>query len=94
MIQDEVLVLLDPNDNSNINYVSEEGDYFEFQQVAVVTYEDELFAILRTVDPDTCLALDEYVVFRIVFEEESAYVLLENDRYICNTIFQRYFNSH
>ena len=92
MIQDEVLVLLDPNNHSNINYVSEEGDYFEFQQVSVVSYEDELYALLRSVDPDSCLPLDEYAVFHIVFEEDSAYVLVEDDPYICGSIYRRYLN--
>ena len=91
MIQDEVLILLDPNDYRNINYVTDSGDYFEFQQVATVNYEEEFFAILRSIDADTSEPKDEYVVFRIVFDGDSAYVLVEDDEEVVKGVYREYY---
>ena len=91
MIQDEVLILLDPNDHRNINYVTDSGDYFEFQQVAIINYEDEIYAILRSVDADTLEPMDEYVVFRIVFDGDSAYVLVEDEEEVVKGVYREYY---
>lgn len=60
--------LFDENNNDIIELQQEDGKVLKFEQVAVVAYNSEYYAIMHPVE----LKKDEVVVFRLVEDDEDS----------------------
>ena len=67
--------LFDDENEENIILFDNEGNEIELEQVAIVTDEDEIYAVLHVVgDPD-----EEVLVFRIDPEDEESVTMVEDE---------------
>ena len=67
--------LLDEKNDENIILFDEDGNEIELEQIAVVTYEKVLYAILRPVTA----AEDEAVVFKIDADDEESITIVDDE---------------
>jgi len=67
--------LLDAGNDENIFLFDENGDEIELEQIAAITHEGKIYAILR---PLTA-AEDEAVVFLIDTEDEESIIVVEDE---------------
>jgi len=67
--------LLDENNNDNVFLFDEQDNEIEFEQIATVTYENHVYAILRPLDA----AEDEAVVFLLDPTDEESINVVEDD---------------
>ena len=68
--------LLDDENLENITLVDENGDEVEMEQIAIITHNKEMYAILRPLDEDE----DAAVVFKIDADDEESLVLVDDDK--------------
>ena len=83
-------MILDEDCDENIVLFDEDGESTEFEQIAVIPLDGQLYCILRPVDlPD--LDEDEAFVFAINEEDEEGSVDLVEDEDIIDEVFQLYY---
>lgn len=68
-------VLLDENSNEPIVLYDEKDNAVTFEQVAIIPFEDNLYALLKPVDKMEGVAEDEAVVFKFDEDENEAPIL-------------------
>lgn len=73
--------LFDENNEENIFVKDNEGKEIEFEQVAVVDFEESYYAVLKPVTPVDGVSEDEFLVF-LIDEEKDCLVYEEDDRVI------------
>lgn len=83
-------MLLDENNEDNIILFDDNDEETEFEQIAVIPYEDGLYCILRPVDMPE-LGEDEAFVFAIVEEDGEASIELVEDDELADRIFAVYY---
>ena len=81
--------ILDENNHDFINAYDDFGNPIQFEQVAVVSIEEELFVILRENRDD--IPLEEVLVFRIVMNETNQELLLEENEEVIEEVFDEYY---
>ncbi len=69
-IENPILKLLDPENNDPITLYDENEKPVEFEQIALIPYNDKLYAILKPVAKMDGVADDEAIVFS--FEEDDS----------------------
>ena len=69
-MENPILKLLDPENNETITLYDENEKPVEFEQIALIPYNDKLYAILKPVEKMDGVADDEAIVFS--FEEDDA----------------------
>ncbi len=83
--------LLDPKDSDPIVLYDENDNKVEFEQIALIPYEEKLYTILKPVEKMEGVADDEAIVF--AFEEDAdddqILVVEENDS-IIDAVFDVY----
>lgn len=82
--------LLDPDNESVITLMSENNTIIEFDQIAVIPYENELYAILKPITHIDGVNEDEALVFRMNVEEDSLEII--NDFDLCDNVFDIYYD--
>ena len=83
-------MILDEDCDENILLFDEDGESTEFEQIAVIPLDGQLYCILRPVDlPD--LDEDEAFVFAINEDDEEGSVDLVEDEDIIDEVFQLYY---
>ena len=91
--------VLDEENDDPITMYDEEGNCFKFEQVAVIPYEGELYAILYPLDQVEGVEEAEALVFHIVFDEEAetdeeaiknGYIEIEQDTDTAEAVFNIY----
>ena len=91
--------ILDEENDDPITMYDEEGNCFKFEQVAVIPYEGELYAILYPLDKVEGVEEAEALVFHIVFDEEAetdeeaiknGYIEIEQDTDTAEAVFNIY----
>ncbi len=86
MVYESILEKLFDEDNHDIiELTPENGKNFKFEQIAVVVYESQYYAILRPLE----LGEDEVVVFRVNENDEDALDLV-TDEELSNKILEVY----
>ena len=83
-------MLLDPDNESVITLMSEDNTIVEFDQIAVIPYENELYAILKPITHIDGVKEDEALVFRMNVEEDSLEII--NDFDLCDNVFDIYYD--
>ena len=81
--------ILDENNHDYINTYDDYGNPIQFEQIAVVSVEEELFVILRENSDD--VPYDEVLVFRIVMNETNQELLLEENEEVVEEVFEKYY---
>lgn len=81
--------ILDENNHDFINAYDDFGNPIQFEQVAVVSLEEELFVILRENRED--IPLEEVVVFRIIINDTNQELLLEENEEVIEEVFNKYY---
>ncbi|MBR6769027.1 MAG: DUF1292 domain-containing protein [Clostridia bacterium] len=83
-------MILDEECDDNIVLFDEDGESTEFEQIAVIPLDDQLYCILRPVDMPE-LDEDEAFVFSISEDEEEGAIDLVEDDDIVEEVFQLYY---
>lgn len=83
--------LLDENDSDNIILYDGENEPFEFEQIAVVPYKDEIYAIMRPTFEVEGMEDDEAIVFLIGGDEEESYLVTETNEEVIDEVFAAYY---
>ena len=81
--------ILDENNHDLINAYDDFGNPIQFEQVAVVSIEEELFVILRENRDD--IPVEEVLVFRIVINDTNQELLLEENEEVVEEVFNEYY---
>lgn len=86
-------VLLDENSNDPIVLYDEKDNAVTFEQVAIIPFEDNLYALLKPVDKMEGVADDEAVVFKFDEDENESPILtvVTEDKLIDN-VFNIYLD--
>lgn len=84
--------LLDPKNDDTITLTDDENNQFEFDQVAVVPHENEIYALLTPHDHIEGIGEDEAVVMK-VYTNENGEEVLESivDDKLLDVIFDKYY---
>lgn len=63
--------LFDENNNDNIILYNEKGEATEFEQVALIPIDEQIYAILSLANPTDEIGADEGIVFRVEEAEDG-----------------------
>ena len=83
-------MILDEECNDNIVLFDEDGESTEFEQIAVIPLDDQLYCILRPVDMPE-LDEDEASVFSISEDEDEGMIDLVEDDDIIDEVYKLYY---
>lgn len=84
-------ILLDPKDDRNVKlYV--DGKLVDFEQIANIEYEGELYAFLFPLEPLEGCAEDEGVLFQFVKIDDKIEIEMVDDVNIIDRVYQEYLN--
>lgn len=83
-------MLLDPDNESPIVCYNPEGDEVHFDQIAVVPYKNELYAILKPITKIEGVADNEALVFHVDIDEDTIEIV--NDFKIIDIVFDVYYD--
>ena len=85
--------LLDEENNDPIILENERGEKIVFEQIAIIPKVEELYCILKPVEPIDGLEEDEALVFKILENEEGeASLVLETDEDVIDEVFNVYYD--
>ena len=86
--------LLDVDDNEPITLYDEQDNGVKFEQIALIPYQEKLYAMLKPIDKMEGVADDEAVIF--VFEDDSngndQFLRVVNDDKIIDEVFAIYLD--
>ncbi len=84
--------LLDENDLGTIVLYDENDKEVEFEQIAIIPYNNEVYAILKPLEEMEGVADDEAIVFLLDADEETDEVLsVVEDENIIDAVFDAYY---
>ena len=81
--------LMDDTNDDDVILFDENGDEIILEQIAVIPYEGQVFAILRPIDADE----DSAAVFKIDTEDEESVNIIE-DEALAEKILDIYHNQN
>lgn len=85
--------LLDEENNDPIVLENERGEKIVFEQIAIIPKVEDLYCILKPVEPIDGLEEDEALVFKILENEEGeASLMLETDEDVIDEVFNVYYD--
>ena len=85
--------LLDEENNDPIILENERGEKIVFEQIAIIPKVEDLYCILKPVEPIDGLEEDEALVFKILEKEEGdASLMLETDEDVIDEVFNVYYD--
>ena len=85
-------MILDENNDENIVLYNEEGEAFEFEQIALIVLGNTQFVILRPLLDDEDIDEDEALVFAIEeVDGEDALVIVEDEE-VVDAVFEAYYD--
>lgn len=82
--------LFDENNTDNIVLYNEREEQVEFEQVAVIPINENVYAILKPVQKIDGVADDEAFVFEVVSEDEEETLRLIDEDAIIDKVFAEY----
>ena len=80
--------LYDENNEDNIFLYNENDEPIEFAQIAVIPIEENVYVILKPIEPVEGIADDEALVFEIIDDEE---IHIVQDEKIATKVFDIYY---
>jgi hypothetical protein len=85
-------ILLDEEDKENIRMKDKDGQVIEFEQVAVIAHNQEIYCILHPVTPISGVEEDQALVFKVVERDGEAALDIENDELTAIAVFEKYYD--
>ena len=85
-------VLLDQNDTDPIVLEDDKGKRIRFEQVAIVPYDNKIYAVLKPIDKIEGVKDDEAIVFLCDETTKPTTLRPEADQEIAIKIFDEYYN--
>lgn len=83
--------ILNEENTDNVFLVDDNNIKYEFEQVALIPYKDDVFAILKPVNPSILnVTEDDAIVFSIKEEDDLFTIMIEEDDNIANEVFEMY----
>jgi len=76
--------LFDGDNDDNLFLFDEDGNEIEFEQIAAINHEDNVYAVLHPLDAPE----DEAVVFRIDPTDEESVIMVEDEK-LANEILRK-----
>lgn len=92
-IKNPIDSLFDEDDNDPIVMYNEKGEKVEFEQIALIPIEENIYAILKPTETMEGIGEDEALVFEIVEneeDEEEDYLNLVSDIDVIDKVFDVY----
>jgi hypothetical protein len=89
MEKESILDILLDEDNKEPLVLTSEDQRLTFEQVAVIPFDEKVYAILKPVDPIDGIAEDEAVVFFVDEEHDSLQV--EDNEEKAKAVFDEYY---
>ena len=85
-------ILLDENNDEPIILYDENDKAIKFDQVAIIPMDEDLYAILKPIEPMENVADDEAIVFAIREDKDGDPVIeLETDEARAMQVFEEYY---
>lgn len=88
-MKNNISKLLDENYTENIIFVGDDGQEIEYEQIAVISLENEMYAILHPLISG--IESDEVLVYRIIDNGSNSELLLEENEELINEIFNEFY---
>ncbi len=89
--KDPIEALFDENDTSVITLYNEKNEAVEFEQIAVIPLNEDIFAILQPVILPEGANEDEALVFMLVEQEDGVAINLVKDDAVIDAVFEEYY---
>lgn len=83
-------ILLDEDNDENIVLYDEDNVANEFEQIAVIPFDETIYAILKPVGEMPGVSEDEAIVFAVREFEGEFYLEIEADDKIAEAVFDKY----
>ena len=90
--RDVLDILLDEDNKEPIVLSDEEGERFTFEQIAVIPYNDKVYAVLKPVDHIDGVNDDEAIVFVVDERPTGSVLMVESDEKVAISVFDEYYN--
>lgn len=84
--------ILDENNNEILEIKGINGEILKFEQVALISIENDLFTILHPIAKD--VHPDDVLVFKIKNEGDTAELLLEENEDLIEEVFDEYYSLY
>ena len=86
-------MLLDENNTENLKLYDENNKETEFEQIAVIPYNNKIYCVLKPIDKIENVQDDEAIVFFVDEQEGKEPVLMvETDEKVAMDVFDEYYN--
>lgn len=86
-------ILLDEDNREPIALWDEDNRAIDFEQVAVIPYDNKIYCVLKPIDKIKGVGDDEALVFRVDENEEGDTIIcVEENESIAITIFEQYYD--
>ena len=85
-------VLLDEDNAEPIVLTDESGKRYTFEQIAVIPYNDKVYAVLKPVEKIEGINDDEAVVFYVDERPTGSVLMVETDEKVAISVFDEYYN--
>ena len=82
--------LFDPENNDPITLVDDQDNEVDFEQIAVIPYEQKIYALLKPMTPVEGVGEDEALVFVIEVIEGEATLVIEDNLDTIDAVFSVY----
>ena len=89
--KDPIESLFDENDTGTITLYNQKNEPIEFEQIAVIPLEEDIYAILQPVILPEGASEDEALVFMLQEEEQGVSINLIQDDAIIDAVFEKYY---
>ena len=92
-VKNDVLdVLLDAENKDPIVLTDEKGKSFAFEQIAVIPYNQRIYAVLHPIDRIEGVEDDEAVVFYVDDSKDDPVLVVETDEPTALAVFGKYYD--
>lgn len=89
--RDPIEALFDEKDTSVITLYNEKNEAVEFEQIAVIPLNEDIYAILQPVILPEGADEDEALVFLLEDKEEGVAINLVQDDVVIDAVFEEYY---
>lgn len=85
-------ILLDEDNKEPIVLIDGKGKRISFEQIAIIPYNDRIYAVLKPVEEIAGIADDEAIVFYVDESGEEPVLMVETDEKTAIAVFDEYYN--
>lgn len=90
--KDVLDILLDEDNKEPIVLSDDNGKRFTFEQIAVIPYNEKVYAVLKPIDQIDGVNDDEAIVFVVDERPTGSVLMVESDEKVAISVFDEYYN--